>query len=64
MRTLVVEDVDKFVKAGLLLQEIGSCRLGGLFFQSEMHAFMTAVLLRVGRLDAFNADPQAEPPDG
>ena len=36
VRTFVVEDVDKFVKAGLLSKEIRGRRLGGLFFQSEM----------------------------
>jgi hypothetical protein len=28
-----------------------------------MHAFRAAVLLRMTRLDAFNANPQPEPPD-
>src|ERR1700674_882365 len=28
-----------------------------------MHAFMAAVWLRMARLDAFNANPQPEPPD-
>ena len=37
--------------------------LGGFFLQSEMHALVTAVLLRMARLDPFNANPQAEPPD-
>ena len=63
MRTFVVEDSDEVVEAGLLLQEVGSGRLRGFFLQREMHAFMTAVLLRVIRLDAFNANAQAEPPD-
>jgi len=43
---LVVEDIHKFIKAGLLLQKVRKRRLGGFFLQSEMHAFMTAVLLR------------------
>ena len=29
-----------------------------------MHAFTTAILLGITRLDAFNANPQPEPPDG
>jgi hypothetical protein len=36
--TLVVEDIDKFVEAGLLLQKVGGRRFGGFFFQSAMHA--------------------------
>ena len=59
VRTLVVEDLDKFVEAGLLLKEIRGRGFGGFFFQGEMHAFMTAVLLWMARLDAFNADSQA-----
>jgi hypothetical protein len=34
-----------------------------LFFQSEMHSFMTAVLLWRRWLDSFNADTEATPPD-
>ena len=64
VRTFVVEDLDKVVEAGLLLKEVGGGRLGGFFLQSEMHAFMTAVLLRMAGLDAFDANAQAEPPDG
>jgi hypothetical protein len=32
VRTLVVEDLDKLIEPGLLLQEIRSRRLGGFFF--------------------------------
>src|SRR5580704_4575580 len=64
VRTFVVEDFDEVVEASLLLQEVASGRLGGFFLQREMHAFMAAVLLGMSGLDAFNADPQAEPPDG
>ena len=63
MGTFVVEDLDKIVEAGLLLKEVCGSRLGGFFLQSEMHALVTAVLLRMARLDPFNANPQAEPPD-
>jgi len=35
---LVVEDLDKFFEARLLLKKIGDGRLGGLFLQGQMHA--------------------------
>src|SRR6516225_4740756 len=63
VRTLVVEDLEELVEAGLLLQKISTGWLGGFFLQGEMHAFVPAVLLRMPRLDAFNANAQAEPPD-
>ena len=46
------------VEAGLLLKEIPSGGFGGFFFQSEVHAFMATVLLRMARLDALDADPE------
>jgi len=64
VRTFVVEDLDELVEPSLLLQKIPSGRLGGLFLQREMHAFVAAVLLRVARLDPFDADAQPQPPDG
>ena len=60
--TFVVEDLDELVEASLLLQKIGSRRLGGFFFQGQMHALMAAVLLRMTRLDAFNANTEPKPP--
>jgi len=59
VRAFVVEDIDELVEAGLLLQEIGGCRFCGLFLQSEVHAFVTTVLLRMTRLDAFDANAKA-----
>ncbi len=64
MGTLVVEDLDKFFEARLLLKKIGGGRLGGLFLQGQMHALMAAILLGMAGLDALNTDPQAEPPHG
>src|SRR6267143_473779 len=56
VRTLVVEDLDEVVEPSLLLQKIGSRRLGGFSLQGQMHALMAAVLLRMTRLDPFNAN--------
>src|SRR5262249_52371564 len=64
VRTFLVEDLDKLVEARLLLQEVGRRWLGGFFLQSEVHAFVTAILLGVTRLDALDADAQAQPPNG
>src|SRR2546430_226042 len=63
VRPLVVEDLDELVEPSLLLQKIGSRRLGGFSLQGQMHALMAAVLLRMTRLDPFNANTQPEPPD-
>ena len=57
VRTFLVEDITKLVEAGLLLKKVGGCGFGGFFFQSQMHAFMTTVLLGMARLDAFDTDP-------
>jgi hypothetical protein len=59
VRAFVVEDVDKCVKPDLLLQEVGRGGLGGFFLQGEVHAFMTAVLLGMAGLDAFDANAEA-----
>jgi len=64
MRTLPVEDVHELVEAGLLLEEVGGGRFRGLLFPGEMHAFVAAILLRMARLDALNANAEAKPPDG
>src|SRR5262249_43701433 len=63
VRALVVEDLNEFVEAGLLLQEVGSGRLGGFFFQSEMHALVTTILLGSTGFDPLDANTQAKPPD-
>jgi len=63
VRSFVVEDIDEFVEARLLLEEIRGRWFGSFFFQSEMHALVTAILLRMAGLDAFDRDAEAEPPD-
>src|SRR5947199_10218672 len=64
VRTLVVEDLDELVEPSLLWQKIGSRRLGGFSLQGQMHALMAAVLLRMTRLDSFNANAEPKPPHG
>ena len=59
VRTLVVEDIDKLVEAGLRLQKIAGGRFRSFFLQSEMPAFMTAVLLRMTWFNGFDTNAQA-----
>ena len=63
MRTLAIKNFHEIVEASLLLQEVGSRWFSSFFLQGEMHAFVTAILLRVARPDAFNTDAQAQPPN-
>src|SRR5262249_40780470 len=63
MRALAIENLHEVIKLCLLLQEVTPGGLGGFFLQSEMHALVATILLRVAGPDAFNADAQAEPPD-
>src|SRR2546423_6681832 len=63
MRSLGVELVNEGVEALLLLQAIHARRAGGLLLQREVHALVTAVLLRTAGLDAFDRDAEAKPPD-
>src|SRR5437762_7082159 len=62
MGPLLVEGGDELIETRLLLQEVLGGRLGGLLLERQMHALMAAVLLRVARLDAFDVDPQPQPP--
>ena len=59
MWPFVVEGIDEFIEPGLLLQEILSGRFGGLQFQGQVHTLVTAILLRMARLDAFDRDAEA-----
>jgi hypothetical protein len=63
VRTFVVEGIDKLVETSLLLEEISPRGLSGFFLQREVHAFVTAVLLRRTWFDPLDSDPQAQPPD-
>ena len=59
VRTFMVEDLYELGEARLLLKKVRGCGFGGFFFQNEMHAFRMTVLLRMTRLDAFDASAQA-----
>ena len=59
----MVEDLNELVEAGLLLQEVAGRRLGGFFLEREMHALVTAILLRSTGFDALDANTEAQPPD-
>lgn len=50
--------VQEVIEPGLLLQEVVRSWLGSLLFQGQVHALMTPILLRVTRLDAFDAKPE------
>lgn len=45
MRALLVVLALPAIEAGLLLQEVGGGRLGGLLLEREMHPLVPAVLL-------------------
>ena len=62
MRPFVVEFLNEVVELGLLLQDVGASWPGGFFLQRQVHAFMSAVLLRMAGLDAFDADAESQPP--
>jgi hypothetical protein len=44
VRALVIEDLDKSHRTWLLLEEVGSGRLGGFLLQGQMHPLMAADL--------------------
>lgn len=54
---------DEVIELGLLLKEVLACRLCRLLFESEVHAFMAAVLLRIAGFDALDLDAKPQPPD-
>src|SRR6185312_9023949 len=62
--TLMVKLADESIKLGLLLKEVGASRARRFDFQGSMHAFVTAVLLRMAGLNALDGDAEAEPPNG
>ena len=63
MRPFDVELADKGIEAFLLLQAVGPRRPGCFLLESEVHALVTSVLLRMTGLDAFDGDAEPQPPD-
>jgi hypothetical protein len=64
MRTLAIKNFHEVIEAGLLLQEVLSGRLGGFFLQGEMLCVHDGHSVGDGGLDSFDADAQAQLPDG
>jgi len=56
---LAVELLDEGVELCLLLEQIRASGSGGLLFQSQMHALMAPILLRMAGPNALDGDAQA-----
>src|SRR6187431_3297754 len=63
MGPLEIELLNEDVEALLLLQRVPARRPGGFLLEGEVHALVAAVLLGMTRLDAFDLDTEAQPPD-
>ena len=61
---LGIEFIHEFVQARLLLQDVGARWAGRFLLQCQMHALVSAVLLRMARLEVLDDDAEPEPPDG
>jgi len=62
VRAVRIEARQKVVEPGLLLEHVRGGRLGGFALEREVHALVPAVLLWVSGCDAFDLDPQSQPP--
>ena len=62
MWAVVVVVSDERIEAGLLLEDVRRCGLGGFGLECAMHALVPAVLLRVAGGDPFDPDPETQPP--
>jgi len=63
VRAFGVELANEGVEALLLLQTVAAWRPGGFPLEGEMHTLVSAVLLRLARLDALDGNAEPEPPD-
>src|SRR5205823_6324619 len=59
----IVVAFEEVIEFRLLLQEVFAGGLGGFELESQMHAFVSAVLLRVAGRDALDLDAEPEPPN-
>src|SRR5882762_3090692 len=57
---LVVEFLEKIIEFALLLQTAHACGTRGFVFESEMHALMPTVLLRMTGLEGFGCRQNAD----
>lgn len=62
MRPFLVELADEGIETVLLLQGVDARRPTGLLLQGAVHAFVSAVLLRLARPDALGRNAEPEPP--
>ena len=58
----VVEDAAEVVEVALLGTEVGLRRPSGFALEGSVHTLVTAVLLRLSRLDGFRTDAETDPP--
>src|SRR5579864_6107776 len=56
MGPFLIELLQESVELGLLLQDVSARGASGFFLQGQMHALVTAVLLRMARADPLNGD--------
>ena len=56
MRPFLIEFLHEVVEFSLLLQDVSARRAGSFSLQSQMHAFMTSVLLGMAGPDSLNRD--------
>jgi hypothetical protein len=61
---LAIEFLNEGIEFGLLLQAVHARGTGCFFLEDEVHAFVSAVLLRSAWLDAFDGDSEPQPPVG
>ena len=58
----VIEGVAEVVEVALLGTEVGLRRPSGFALEGSVHALVTAVLLRLTRLDGLRTDAETDPP--